>query len=120
MELFRGPDRMIDMEDPRCLSDGQLMAGIDQFAQEERGRLPFFLACLGEADRRKLPEKQGYSSTFDYCVRRLKLSADEAYRRITAARAALSRPEILAALNDGQLSLTAVSRIAPHVRRAYA
>ncbi len=79
--------------------------------------MPSFLACLGEADRRKLLEKRGYSSTFDYCVRRLKLSEDEAYRRILAARAGVSRPELLSALAGGQLSLTGVSRIAPHVGR---
>ena len=106
------------MNDPQFLSDEQLLAEIDRFAQDERERFPFFLACLGEADRRRLPVKQGYSSTFDYCVRRLRLSEGEAYRRICAARAARSRPELLSSLADGQLSLSAVSRIAPHVRRA--
>ena len=108
---------MIDMEDTLRLSDDALLERLDRLAQEERERLPFFIACLGEADRRKLPEDRGYASTFDYCVRRLKLSEDEAYRRIQAARAAVARPQILAALADGQLSLTAVSKIAPHVRR---
>jgi hypothetical protein len=105
------------MNDPCDLADDQLLEKLDQFVAEERGRLPFFLACLGEADRRKLPEERGYSSTFDYCVCRLKLSEDEAYRRISAARAAVSRPELLSSLADGLLSLTAVSRIAPHVDR---
>jgi 5-methylcytosine-specific restriction endonuclease McrA len=105
------------MDDPRGLSDDQLLACIERFAEEERDRLPFFLACLGEADRRRLPEERGYTSTFDYCVRRLKLSEDESYRRIHAARAAASRPELLSALAGGHLSLSAVSKIAPHVRR---
>ena len=106
------------MDDPLSLSDDQLLAAIDRFAREEHERMPWFLACLGEADRRSLFVKQGYSSTFDYCIRRLKLSEDEACRRIQAARAAVSRPELLAALADGQLSLTSVSKLAPHVRRA--
>lgn len=106
------------MDDPRGLSDEQLLAAMERFAEEERDRLPGFLACLGEADRRNLPVERGYSSTFDYCVRRLKFSEDEAYRRIHAARAAASRPELLSALSDGYLSLSAVSKIAPHVRRA--
>lgn len=80
--------------------------------------MPWFLACLGEGDRRRIFEKQGYSSTFDYCIRKLLLSEGETYRRILAARAAVSRPELLASLSDGQLSLTAVSKIAPHVRRS--
>lgn len=105
------------MDDLRVLSDELLLARIERFAQEEQDRLPVFLACLGEADRRGLPVKRGYSSTFDYCVRKLKFSEGEAYRRIHAARAATSRPELLSALSGGQLSLSAVSKIAPHVRR---
>ncbi len=105
------------MDDPRLLSNEQLLAKLEHFVEEERERLHSFLAWLGEADRRKLPEDEGYSSTFDFCVRHLKLSEDEAYRRIHAARAAVVRPELLSALADGQLSLTAVSRIAPYVRR---
>ncbi|MBI3288036.1 MAG: HNH endonuclease [Elusimicrobia bacterium] len=103
---------------PCSLSDAQLLASIDQLASEERGRLGWFLALLAEADRRRLAENIGYTSTFDFCVRRLKFSEDESYRRIQAARAAASRPELLSALADGRLSLSAVSKIAPHVRRA--
>lgn len=105
------------MDDLQSLPDEQLLARIERFAQEERDRLPVFLACLGEADRRGLPVKRGYTSTFDYCVQKLKFSEGEAYRRIHAARAATSRPELLSALSDGLLSLSAVSKIAPHVRR---
>ncbi len=105
------------MDDPQLLSNEQLLTNLENFVEEERERLPSFLAWLGEADRRKLPEDKGYSSTFNFCVRHLKLSEDEAYRRITAARAAVARPQLLSALADGQLSLSAVSRIAPFVRR---
>jgi hypothetical protein len=104
------------MEDLKKLSDEQLRTRLETFVEEERERLHSFLAWLGEADSRKALEV-GYGSTFDYCVRRLKLSEDEAYRRITAARAAVVRPEILSAMADGRLTLAAVSRIAPHVRR---
>lgn len=106
------------MDDLLRLSDEHLLMMIDRSARGERERMPDFLACLGELDRRKLAEKLGYSSTFDYCVRRLGLSEDEACRRIQAARAAVSRPQLLPALAEGKLSLTAVSRIAPHVRRS--
>lgn len=105
------------MEDPKLLSDDQLLGRLEAFVEAERERLHTFLAWLGEADSRKLPEDRGYSSTFDFCVRHLKLSEDEAYRRIHAARAAVVRPELLSALADGNLSLTAVSLIAPHVHR---
>jgi hypothetical protein len=105
------------MDDPKSLSDEELLTRLETFVEEERRRLHSFLAWLGELDRRRAHEKRGYHSTFDFCVRGLRLSEDEAYRRIHAARAAVVRPELLSALADGQLSLTTVSRIAPHIRR---
>jgi len=106
------------MDDPRLLSDQQLLENMEAFVEDERFRMHSFISWLGEADRRKALSRGGYTSTFDYCVRRLKLSADEAYRRITAARAAVLRPQILHAIADGHLTLSAVSRIAPFVRRS--
>lgn len=108
----------MEHEDPTLLSDEQLLLNLERFVEDERARLPRFLAWLGEADRRKALTRGGYSSTFDYCVRRLKLSEDEAYRRIHAARATIVRPEMLAALSDGKLTLSAISKLAPHVERA--
>ncbi len=118
MQLFWGVNRMISMDDLKTLTDDQLLTRLEGFVEEERLRLHSFLAWLAEADLRKAPEANGYSSTFDYCVRRLKLSEDEAYRRIHAARATVIRPELLSALADGRLSLSAVSKIAPFVERA--
>lgn len=105
------------MDDPRLLSDEQLIAKMEAYVEDERARLHTFLSWLGEADSRKLLTGNGYDSTFDYCVRRLKLSEDEAYRRIHAARAVVALPELRAALAGGHLSLSAVSKIAPHVGR---
>ena len=99
------------------MSDDELLEELERLAAREREALHLFLACLAEVDRRRFLEKHGYNSTFDYCVRRLKLSEGEAYRRIQASRAATLRPQLLSAVADGSLTLTAVSKIAPHVRR---
>lgn len=117
MQLFLGVNRLIGVDDPKTLTDEQLLSRLECFVEEERLRLHSFLAWLAEADMRKVPEATGYSSTFDYCVRRLKLSEDEAYRRIHAARATVKRPELLSALADGKLSLSAISKLAPFVDR---
>jgi hypothetical protein len=50
------------VDDPRVFSDADLLSNLDRLAREERGRMPFFLACLVEADRRKLPIDLGYGS----------------------------------------------------------
>lgn len=105
------------MDDPRLLSDEQLICNIETFVADERAKLHTFLSWLGEADSRNLFVPKGFTSTFDYCVRHLRLSEDEAYRRIHAARAVAIKPELRSALADGHLSLSAVSKIAPHISR---
>lgn len=117
MQLFGPLNRMKDMDTLESMSDKDLLSKLDNFVEEERARLHDFLKWLGEADKRELPEELGYESTFDFCVRRLKLSEDEAYRRIHAARATVMCPELLSALKKGKLSLTAVSKIAPFAAR---
>jgi hypothetical protein len=53
---------------------------------------------------------------FAYCLGALHLSDDAAYKRIQAARAARRFPAIFDAVAEGRLSLTAVVRLAPHLR----
>src|SRR5881396_3821106 len=50
-----------------------------------------------------------------YCVEKLRLSEDAAYKRIQAARAARRFPAIFAAVADGRLHLTALSLLVPHL-----
>lgn len=98
------------------LADDALIARFEELAADERRRLPELLQHLAEIDDRKSLQPRGYSSTFDYCVRHLQYSEDEAYRRIHAARAAKRFPEIYGHLADGRLSLTTLSRIAASLK----
>jgi hypothetical protein len=66
-------------------------------------------------DARRLYLGEGCSSLFTYCTQVLHLSEHAAYRRIEAARAARKFPVILDAVANGDLDLTAVSVIAPHL-----
>jgi hypothetical protein len=54
---------------------------------------------------------------FTYCVEVLHLSEPAAYKRIQAARAARRFPAILEMVARGELHLTAVKLLAPHLRR---
>ena len=57
------------MDDPKGLTDEELLGRLERFVDDERERLSDFLAYLWpRADRRDAPVKTGYSSTFDYCV----------------------------------------------------
>jgi len=73
------------------------------------------LAYIAEFDARRLYAPAGYSCMHAYCVRELRLSPDSASKRIQAARAARNFPALFPALAEGQLSLTAVCELAPHL-----
>jgi hypothetical protein len=98
---------------PSRLSDDELIAAMKRLACCERRDLASLIAHIGEFDGRKLYLKLGYSSTYTYCREVLKLSQDEAYRRIEVARHARKYPMILEKLADGSVNLTTVDVIAP-------
>ena len=54
---------------------------------------------------------------FEYCVRDLNLSEGATFKRIAAARAAREFPVILEKVREGQLHLTAVCLLAPHLTK---
>ena len=73
------------------------------------------LADMAEVDARKLYVPAGFPSMYFYCVEGLEMSADSAYKRIRAARAARRFPDIFDAIADGRLHLSAVVMLAPHL-----
>jgi hypothetical protein len=80
---------------------------------DDRRRLAQQIAHIAEFDARRLYAREGFSSMFDYCVGRARLSDDAALKRIRAARAARAHPVLFQALADGRLHLTAIVRLAP-------
>src|SRR5262252_8752366 len=70
---------------------------------------------IAEFDRRRLYAPAGYPSMHRYCVGKLHLSGDAAYKRIQVARAARRYPAVLAALAEGRVHLTGLNLIAPHL-----
>lgn len=97
------------------LSDTELLARLRRAAGQEHLSLVDLLCYLAEAERRDIALKEGYSSSFEFCVKSLGYSEEEAYRRIHAMRAARKYPAVYAYLADGLLSLTTVSRLEPHL-----
>ena len=66
-----------------------------------------------DADRKY--RQAGYQYLVDFLEIEWKMSRDEAYKRIHAARAALDYPVIFEMLSDGRLHLTGVNFLAPHL-----
>jgi 5-methylcytosine-specific restriction endonuclease McrA len=97
------------------LSDDDLLRNLAALVARDRATTAMVLAHIAEVDARKLYVPAGYSSMYAYCVDQLRLSEDEAKRRIHAARAARQFPAIFEALAEGRLHLTGICLLAPHL-----
>ena len=101
------------------LSTEQLLAQLLELVHRGRKLEADLIAHLAEVDERRLYLREGCPSMFAYCVDVLRFAEAVAYKRISAMRAARRYPEVLTALREGALHLTAVSllRSAAHCRK---
>ena len=97
------------------LSDDALLVEVQRLVASERASTARLIAALAEVDARRLYLGQGCSSLFVYCTRVLHLSEHAAYGRIEAARASRRFPVLLRMLERGELTLTSVALLAPHL-----
>ena len=108
-------NQMITTNQIHQLSNEDLLNATVRAAEAERSATVGLIRLLMEVDRRKLFLEQGYSSMFVFCTRALRLSEHAAYSRITAARSSRRFPYLLKALAEGDLSLSTVGLLAPHL-----
>ena len=97
------------------LSDRTLLCELEALVTRDRVTTAALLAHIAEVDARKLYLPAAYPSMFAYCVGELRMSEDEAYKRIQAARAARRFPAVFEAVAEGRLHLSAVVLLAPHL-----
>jgi len=76
------------------------------------------VAHLCEVEERRLHLLGGYASLFSYCVSRLGMSEDEAYRRIEVARLARRFPILFEKLASGRVSLSVAALLKPYLSGA--
>lgn len=98
------------------LSDDQLISKTKLLAKQERELLTEVLHHLSEVDRRRLFSVLKYKSLFDYAVRELGYSDDQAYRRVKAAQLLQQLPEIEHKIESGSLTLANLSVAASAIR----
>jgi hypothetical protein len=106
------------MMDVRCvegLSGADLLARTRELVRRSRDVEADLLVYLGEIDERKLYLDRAYSSMFGFCVGELGFSEDVTYSRITVARAARHLPGIIDVIRAGQVHLTGVRLLVPHL-----
>jgi 5-methylcytosine-specific restriction endonuclease McrA len=91
------------------LPDAQLLESLKSLRDQGRAVLARLLAHLVEVEERRLHLQAACPSMFQFCVRRLGMSEDEACRRIHAARLARRFPDLLVRIERGDLTLSTVA-----------
>ena len=76
------------------------------------------VAHLAEVEARRLHLKSGAASLFVYCQRQLRLSENQAFYRITAARVGRRFPIVFSLLEQGELCLSAIALLSKHLTTA--
>jgi hypothetical protein len=97
------------------LSDARLLASLAALVSSQRTCMSDIVAHLAELDSRPAVLARGYPSLFQYCLEHLRFSQDEACRRIEAARMSRRFPAILAALAAGNITLSSLALLKPHI-----
>ena len=100
------------MQSLRNVRDDDLLRRLSDLVKESGGVEADVVAHIGEVELRRLYAQEACSSMFEYCRRVLGLRENEAYLRITVARAARELPELLPMLRDGRLHLSGIARLA--------
>ncbi len=99
----------------KALSDSALMARLTHLANRLRFHTVEIITLLAEVESRAVHLRDGCPSLFIYCTQVLRFSEHEAYHRIQAARASRRFPSLLVQLQAGNLSLTVITLLAPHL-----
>src|SRR5438045_4039552 len=97
--------------------DAPLVRSIEAIATKDCRTTADLLAHLGEVEARKLHLAAGYASMFAYCVGKLHMSEDIAYKRIWVARKARRFPAIFPAIADGRVHLSGMYLLTGHLTR---
>lgn len=101
----------------RSLSDADLLRRLYGALRKARWDEVDLISLVAEVDARKLYAREAKPSMFVYCTEVLHLSEQEAYLRITVARASREYPILLAMLRDGRLHLSGIARLTKYLTR---
>src|SRR5450432_2181170 len=100
--------------------NGELLAELSALVARGNDLTGDLLAHLAELDERRLHLELGHPSLFAYCTESLGLSEPAAGRRIAAARVCRKFPEAFELVARGELHLSALCALGPHLDAANA
>ncbi len=105
----------MDSHSLSMLSDAEVMERLEELLGNERQLTAAVLVHLGEVEARRLYLPAACSSMHVYCTRVLRMSVDQSFKRIRAARAMRRYPVVASAVMEGRLHLIGVLLLAPHL-----
>jgi hypothetical protein len=97
------------------LSDDELLANTRRLVGKTNQLLAALLAHLAEVEARGVHRTRRCASLYTYCIYELRFSEDAAARRSAAARLVKQFPPLFDAIADGELHLTGLLMIGPHL-----
>jgi hypothetical protein len=114
----RSVSRASGVEAVETLTNEALLVGTRRLVCQSNRVLATLLAHLGEVEARGLHRTRACASLYIYCIYELRMSEDAAYRRVVAARLVKRFPALFGAVERGELHLTALVLLAPHLTEA--
>jgi hypothetical protein len=100
---------------PTDLSDAELLTATRRLVGRSNQLLASLLGHLGEVEARGIHRTRACASLYSYCIYELRFSEDEAFRRVSAARLVRRFPELLEAVAAGELNVTGLLMLGPHL-----
>src|SRR6186713_1408865 len=97
------------------IPDDELFTAVQRLTARSNVALADLLAHLGEVERRGIHRLRACASLYAYCIYELRMSEDAAFRRARAARLVREYPELRDAIAKGEIHLTGVLMIGPHL-----
>ena len=97
------------------VSDTELLAATRGLVGRSNQLLAALLAHLAEVEVRGVHRERACASLYTYCIYELRFSEDEAFRRVSAARLVRRFPAVLDAIASGELHLTGLLLLGPHL-----
>lgn len=100
------------------LPDDEVLAGTRRMVGASNQLLADLLAHLAEVETRGIHRVKACSSLYTYCIYELRFSEDAAFRRSSAARFVKAFPALFDAVASGELHLTGLLMVGPHLTAA--
>src|SRR5688572_14991718 len=115
LEVTRREDPRGSVSLPVELSDCDLLAATRHLVGRSNQLLAALLLHLAEVEARGIHRTRACTSLYTYCIYELRMSEDAAARRSGAAKLAKRFPAALDAIGHGELHLTGLLLLGPHL-----